>query len=357
MLRSVAIAAHQLRCSSRARSAASAAGRDTRIAAVGNTSKLVANHIPGARRLHNAPSQDPETSVAKPPLPSGMDPTTTNTVPWASGVTADTQTLPSANTIQTDHTRDPSFIVIFGWLGAKMPTLRKYADAYRRLYPSSAQIIISSDPVRFWKPLRSRLALGPVVRDVEAVLSASSNAPAPRILLHVMSNGGVCSLVDLASVIRKRRLQAPAGTKCALVFDSCPAPIRYGMMIRAFTAGFRNRLTKALMAIFLSVVYVGTFVARTMFRFPNSMERELVLLNDPALLPWTSVETPRMYLYSSGDRIVHASAVEEHAAKARMVGFPVRMVHFGQSGHVAHAREDPEKYWGAIRTFWEEAHR
>ncbi|KAI0356358.1 DUF829-domain-containing protein [Trametes cingulata] len=287
-----------------------------------------------------------------------MEPTTTNSVPWASGARADTQTLPSVDQKSTSESSDPSLIIIFGWLGAKMQTLRKYADAYRKLYPSSAQVIVSSDPLRFWKPLRFReSALEPVVQDVEKVLAVPQDAPPPRILLHAMSNGGVGSLVDLASAIRKRRLQAPSGTKCAIVFDSAPAPTRYGMMIRAFTAGFRSRLTKYLMAIVLSMVYVCTFLARITFRLPKPMERELAVLNDPDLLPWTSVRTPRMYLYSSGDRIVHASDVEEHAARAKMVGFPVRMVHFGRSGHVAHARDDPEKYWGAIRTFWEDASR
>ena len=37
-------------------------------------------------------------------------------------------------------------------VGAKMTTLRKYEDAYRKLYPSSAQIVVRVDPLRYWKP-------------------------------------------------------------------------------------------------------------------------------------------------------------------------------------------------------------
>ena len=36
-------------------------------------------------------------------------------------------------------------------VGAKMPTLRKYSDAYKKLYPSSAQIVIRADSLRYWK--------------------------------------------------------------------------------------------------------------------------------------------------------------------------------------------------------------
>ena len=32
-----------------------------------------------------------------------------------------------------------------------MPALRKYGDAYKRLYPSSTQVIIQPDALRFWK--------------------------------------------------------------------------------------------------------------------------------------------------------------------------------------------------------------
>ena len=161
--------------------------------------------------------------------------------------------------------------------------------------------------------------------------------------------------MDLASAIRRRGLQAPDGTKCAVVFDSAPAPVTFSIMNRAFTAGIRSRIMKYLMIAFVSSTYIFTAIVGILFRVPRPMQREMAALNDPGLLPWTSTRTPRMYLYSSGDQIVPAPGVEEHAAKARAAGFPVRMVHFDRSAHVAHARDDPENYWGSIKTFWEEA--
>ncbi|KAI0674778.1 hypothetical protein C8Q78DRAFT_1075152 [Trametes maxima] len=261
--------------------------------------------------------------------------------------------------VQGTQELHPSLIIIFGWLGAKPPHVRKYADAYRRMYPSSVQLIINSDPLRFWKPLSVReRALEKAVQDIAGHLSNMHPGNPPRILLHVMSNGGACSLVDLASVLRKKCVEAPAESKCAVVFDSSPAPVTFAIMNRAFTASIRGRLRRYLAMFLVSAVYVVTLAVRAALRLPaKPMERELTRLNDPSLLPWTSTRTPRMYLYSSGDRIVPASGVEGHAAGARAAGFPVRMVHFGQSGHVAHARDDPEKYWSAVRSFWEEASR
>ncbi|KAI0644593.1 hypothetical protein C8Q79DRAFT_782661 [Trametes meyenii] len=260
---------------------------------------------------------------------------------------------------QENQGEHPSLIIIFGWLGAKPSHLRKYSEAYRRLCPSSSQLIINSDPLRFWKPLAVReRALEKAVQDIESHFSDVQRGTPPRIMMHIMSNGGACSLVDLASRLRKKGVQAPAGTKCAVIFDSSPAPVTFAIMNRAFTAGIRGRLRRYFAMLLVSTIYVITLVVRAALRLPaKPMERELALLNDSSLLPWTSARTPRMYLYSSGDRIVPAPGVEEHAARARMAGFPVRMVHFGQSGHVAHARDDPEKYWGAVRSFWEEASR
>ncbi|KAJ2975630.1 hypothetical protein NUW54_g11699 [Trametes sanguinea] len=268
-------------------------------------------------------------------------------------------------------------ILIFGWLGAKKPTLQKYSDAYRGLYPSSAQLLVNADTLRFWKlpSVRDR-AMEPVVNKVAEYLSITKEGHAPRILLHVMSNGtqaatsgsslcsvayisagGVCSLVDLASAMRRRGLQAPAGTKCAIVFDSAPAPVTFSIMNRAFTAAIRSTLKKYLAMTILSTVYLCTRLIQILFRRPKAMEYEMAALNDPAFLPWTSKRTPRLYLYSSGDTIVPAPGVEQHMNQARSVGFPVHSVHFGQSAHVSHARNDPEKYWNSIKSFWEEANR
>ncbi|KAH9894949.1 hypothetical protein C8Q73DRAFT_665283 [Cubamyces lactineus] len=285
-----------------------------------------------------------------------MGPTTKEPVfSTASGVNG--QVTKRTNASSLLQASEPTLIIIFAWLGAKAPILRKYSESYRKLYPSSAQLVLDSDPVRFWKPASVReRRFELTVRYLEEHISQRPDGHPPRILLHVMSNGGVCSLVDLASAIRKRGLRAPSGIRCAIVFDSAPAPGTFPIMHRAFTAGTRNRLIKYLaIAFLLSPIYAFTMLIAILSRSPRPMQGEMAALNNPGLLPWTSTRTPRMYIYSSGDRIAPARAVEEHAERARAAGFPVQMVHFGRSGHVAHARDDPEKYWGSVKALWEKA--
>lgn len=163
------------------------------------------------------------------------------------------------------------------------------------------------------------------------------------------------SLADFAMALRKRNVKARTGSKCAIILDSTPAPLTLMLAIRAFTASIRSRFKKYLMACALFIVYLLTFILRTLTGRPEGIAVVMKQLNEPYLLPWTSIKTPRMYFYSTGDRIVPARAVEEHAAKARMAGFPVQMLSFGKSGHVSHARDYPEQYWEAVRRFWMEA--
>ncbi|KAI0331201.1 hypothetical protein GY45DRAFT_1370182 [Cubamyces sp. BRFM 1775] len=281
------------------------------------------------------------------------DPVHSESAASASSTNGQATKRTTSNLLQASNDGHPTLIIIFAWLGATAPTLRRYSDSYRKLYPSSAQIVVNSDPLRFWKPASVReRALGPIVKVLEDHIAKTPGGHPPRILLHVMSNGGVCSLVDLASAIRKRGLRTPDGTRCAMVIDSAPALATFTVTHRAFTAGIRNRLKKYLMMAFLSSVYVVTVLVGFLRRSGWPMQHEMEALNDPRLLPWTSTRTRRIYIYSSGDQIVPARGVEEHAAKARLAGFPTQMAHFARSAHVAHAREDPDKYWRSIKTLW-----
>ena len=47
--------------------------------------------------------------------------------------------------------RHVAVLLITVTVGAKMATLRKYGDTYQKLYPTSAQVIVQADPLRYWK--------------------------------------------------------------------------------------------------------------------------------------------------------------------------------------------------------------
>ncbi|KZV94247.1 hypothetical protein EXIGLDRAFT_767309, partial [Exidia glandulosa HHB12029] len=49
------------------------------------------------------------------------------------------------------------------------------------------------------------------------------------------------------------------------------------------------------------------------------------LLRDHLLPPWTSVDTPRTYIYSVGDELINVEDVEDHAADAAAKGVYTRL--------------------------------
>lgn len=114
-------------------------------------------------------------------------------------------------------------------------------------------------------------------------------------------------------------------------------------------------LLRYLIYIPLTALYVILAGLSLVFPRINPIANIRRELNVPNILPWTDERTPRVYLYSSTDRAVRSSAVEEHIAEARQKGLVVRAEKFVGSSHVAHVRKDPTKYWNAIEAVWMEA--
>lgn len=64
---------------------------------------------------------------------------------------------------------------------------------------------------------------------------------------------------------------------------------------------------------------------------------------------------PRLYLASPADKMTRFAQVQAHMEEAKRAGFDVRAEVFEDSGHVAHARVDPARYWAAINKLWRHA--
>ncbi|KAH9929625.1 uncharacterized protein BXZ73DRAFT_102149 [Epithele typhae] len=253
---------------------------------------------------------------------------------------------------------EPSIVILMGWMGGMDKTVQKYAEAYKQMYPSSEQVIVLSKPVEVFgseavRAPRLRAALDKLA-DM-GLLSTNPAGPPPRILIHAFSNGGSLSLSDLASSLHKRCTGNIPGTKCALIFDSAPAPSRLGMLVRAVTASMRSLPLRVLTAALLTVVWAVLTIMRLVAGDPDPMAVMCARMQEPTLLPWTDARTPRLYLCSTADKIVPLALIEQHAAEAKAKGYPVRVVKFQDSAHVSHAKTDPERYWRAVREFWEEA--
>lgn len=68
--------------------------------------------------------------------------------------------------------------------------------------------------------------------------------------------------------------------------------------------------------------------------------------------PAATDAVPRLYIYSKKDRMTFSKHVESHIKEAKLLGLDVTIETFQDTSHVAHARQDPDRYWGAVRKVW-----
>ncbi|KAF9449759.1 hypothetical protein P691DRAFT_702658 [Macrolepiota fuliginosa MF-IS2] len=257
-------------------------------------------------------------------------------------------------------------------MGAKLLHLQKYTSSYQKRYPNTTIILVRSEAAFFWSTEHAqRKDLVPVVEILEATgsitstrrknqvptLEPSSLLPKHRVLVHAFSNGGCCQLATLSKILSESQIASSStGTTGAIVLDSCPGTSSLSSAQRAFASAVSHPLMRILARILITLLYCFELIMRHVFRKRSIIQRMKHRLNDPQILPWTGKNTPRLYIYSEGDDLVAASAVEEHIADAREKGLNVQAEKYGkESRHVAHARTDPGRYWGAIGRIWEEA--
>ncbi|GAA6007562.1 hypothetical protein JCM10207_006387 [Rhodosporidiobolus poonsookiae] len=267
----------------------------------------------------------------------------------------------------------PELILVASWMGAQIRHVEKYLQSYSSMYPSASILLVRSMESDFYS-LRDRLtpALFPAVELLQAHAARAgppTDAVGPKstVLVHAFSNGGCMSLKALNELLRKSASSSrpsvtskdpllPGNTAItsiparAIVFDSCPGHSTLSNTLEAFTAGIKSRFVKyPAMAFFAVFFFVHKLVDKIRGQLPL-LVRLSTYLNSPSF-----PAVPRLYLYSDADKLVPSSDVEAHAAAAEKQGIVVRREKFEGTPHVAHARKEGERYWGAVRRLWEEA--
>ncbi|KAJ3571989.1 hypothetical protein NP233_g3397 [Leucocoprinus birnbaumii] len=264
----------------------------------------------------------------------------------------------------------PTLVLIFGWMGARLPHLHKYTSVYREMYPNTTILLVQSEPSFFWSTeCLQRKALAPVVGVLGAVgcippspqnERKAPNPPIdrPRILVHVFSNGGCFQMVTLGKLLDSHQAKSitSTGSTSVVIFDSCPGSGSFKGSQQAFASVVRNPMARLLVKVVVTVLFCIQFVMKQVLRRQAYFQAMKTRLNNPDVLPWTSKATPRLYLYSEGDDLVEVNAVEDHMRSGRENGYAISAEKFGkESKHVSHVRTDPQRYWAAIRRLWKEA--
>lgn len=239
----------------------------------------------------------------------------------------------------------PHLIILCAWMGATAKVIAKYTAVYMKLFPSTPIILIRTElfdimalpPLFLWRRYSPAL---------DILFRISHSNPSPRIVAQTFSNGGVFALSNFARFYH--RLTGSPPPISALIFDSGPAIGNIERSVAAIMLQMpRHPLLWYPVLVWLNVLLRVLYWAGRAIGRKSVVRRMYLALNQKGLLPPSA---RRLYLYSLSDKLVDWREVEAHARTAEESGVAaeVTMVRFEKSAHVAHIREDPDKYWGAI---------
>jgi hypothetical protein len=256
---------------------------------------------------------------------------------------------------QSNNANEPDLIIICAWFRALPKYTAKYLAAHHTRHPYAQILLLRSNigDMQHTPYSTQRKRLLPVIELIEALPSHTINDPnnankKKKILLHVFSNGGSNTAVQLASAWRQTH-SSPLPIS-AMVLDSAPGSASLRLAAKAITSSFPPRhrwwVTIAVYLFVLPLVALPALIpGGGGFLIDFCRER----LNDPAFFPKGA---GRVYFCSDGDELVLIGDVEAHCAAAKDAGHVADVVRFGSSGHVAHVREDAGRYWGSIWESW-----
>lgn len=263
----------------------------------------------------------------------------------------------NATTIDQQH-RHPELILVLSWMGARDVHIAKYVAQHRALFPSSRILLIRSPASHVFWPSLARKHIPPAVRilrqfaEPETKATNSSSSSRPRVLLHILSNGGVSTAARIRELLRKELGSDSAGNKLvipryALCLDSCPGNFVWKSTHKALLQSL-PRWTSPLVHFVIAVAWLIYKLRLT--RPAQNLNAEA--LRRGSLLPR---ETQRTYLYGTADAIIDWRQVEDHAKRAEESGFKVRKERFEGGEHVSLVRKESQRYWQAVKETWHEA--
>lgn len=237
----------------------------------------------------------------------------------------------------------PEIIILCTWFRALPKHIVKYVESHRQRYPQ-AQILVIESTVgdMMYTPYNvQRERLVPIVNLLKGTTAASH-----EILMHVFSNGGSNTAVQLAEAWRTS--QSTPFPAASMVLDSCPGSPSLKLAADAVVSSSPSS-SRWWVVIFAWTVVVPFVAFPQLLGGPNVVASLRQRLNDTLLF---STRSSRVYLCSSTDLMVPLEDVVEHYESARTVGYDAKLVEFDRSAHVSHVLKDPGLYWNAIEDVW-----
>lgn len=273
----------------------------------------------------------------------------------------------------------PSTIVLFGWAGAPLHTIGRFAKGHSKLFPTARILAVLSTPTTlfFQTDEAAKQTMMPLVKELSSQSTKSpSDSVKPsgqtsklrddiaHIILHVFSNGGLISTRALS--LAWRESFSTSLPHSLLILDSCPGSGSFNTEVfRWASSACAPFLTRNSVAskvpggrIFLNIVAVGWVTAAVRLPEIATGRQNLVsaarnCVHDLQLLDQGA---SMLYIYSTGDQAVRWQDVEASIEDVKKADGDrsVASVKLEKSNHVAHETAYRELYWRAVGKAWEE---
>jgi hypothetical protein len=249
----------------------------------------------------------------------------------------------------------PSLILLCTWTGAQCRYIAKYTSEYQSLFPTTRIMVVATTAkdLCFRNSARKQERLRPAVNQIASLEYLNVSGSTSGILMHVFSEGGsnkACELAEAYLNTTGKRLPISA-----LCFDSTPGHPRFRRLCNALSKSLPQVPVLRHAGLLVGSAVLGTiWITYTAFK---GRENNVISKTRRRLLDPTHFDllTPRCYLFSEDDALIAWQDVREHAEESMDNGVPVKQVLFEGSGHVGHARQEPDRYWDAVMATWRSA--
>ncbi|OJJ50344.1 hypothetical protein ASPZODRAFT_139646 [Penicilliopsis zonata CBS 506.65] len=250
-----------------------------------------------------------------------------------------------------DNPTPGELVIVCSWTGARPQHIIKYLTLHRTTVAVGARILLveTAAAMLVSSYAHQRATIRPAAQVVRETLAEGDS---PRIMLHLLSNGGCLSAVQMLLELRGNSTnRLPL---VGMMLDSAPDDKTYWQTHKGIVTGRRpsSRLAASVLAhVVLLPIWTGFALGKE-----NPQSAMCKILLDGSLIAGVPSKNEAgvsvCYIYSKTDTQIIWKEVHDHALEARNKGWEVEEIVYDDTGHCAHLSADEKRYTDALKWLW-----